>query len=64
MSLFQSAVLQKYLKQQDAARIDAVYALYRFGLLGQSQRKRAEPGGGNGWELMKVDWLRMNSQLG
>jgi uracil-DNA glycosylase len=41
-----------------------LFPMFHPGLLGQSQRKRAEPGGGNGWELMKADWLRINSQLG
>ncbi|MBK7287032.1 MAG: hypothetical protein IPI95_07950 [Flavobacteriales bacterium] len=41
-----------------------LYPMFHPGLLGQSQRRRAEPSGGNGWELMKTDWLRMNSELG
>ena len=41
-----------------------LYPMFHPGLLGQSQRQRAEPSGGNGWELMKTDWLRMNSELG
>ena len=39
------------------------FPMFHPGLLGQSQRKRAEPGGGNGWDLMQADWLRMSSQL-